>query len=192
TEAAVITVGSEPGSVVVRAAAGSGMTGLVGRSYRGTLAAQVMESQRSLIVEDLTSSARQEDGRSLGLGPAVVVPIVADGRPFGNLMVGALPGSRLYDAKDLAIVESFAESAGVVLALGEARSELERRHRETADQLQAALDSRVVIEQAKGVVSASRGVTVEDAFARLRAYARSHNSKLQDVASSVVRRELLP
>ncbi len=168
------------------------MPALVGRSYKGTLVAQVMASKRSLVVEDLTSVARQEDGRSLGIGPAIVVPIFADGRAFGNLVVGAAPGSRSYDSNDLAIVESFAEAAGVALALGEARSELERRHRETADQLQTALESRVVIEQAKGVLSASRGITVDEAFGRLRSYARSHNARIHDVASAVVRRELLP
>lgn len=59
-----------------------------------------------------------------------------------------------------------------------------------AQQLQRALDSRVVIEQAKGVVSASVDVDVEEAFAMLRAHARRTNTTLRDVAQAVVAREL--
>ena len=53
----------------------------------------------------------------------------------------------------------------------------ERSLRETAvlaEQLQGALTSRIVIEQAKGVVAYTNGVSIEDAFALIRKYARSH------------------
>ncbi len=57
-------------------------------------------------------------------------------------------------------------------------------------QLQYALNSRVVIEQAKGVVAQTRGVDMEEAFAILRAYARSNGESLRDVANRVVERTL--
>lgn len=57
-------------------------------------------------------------------------------------------------------------------------------------QLQAALDSRVLIEQAKGVVAQTRGLAMDDAFARLRDYARRNNQRLHDVAESVISRTL--
>lgn len=192
SEAAVLTAEGEPGSVVVTAAVGPGMTALLGRSYRGSWAAQVMLARRGVVVEDLTRVARQEDGRTLGLGPAVVVPIVADDQAFGTLIVATEPGSRAYAQSDLAIVESLAEAAAVAMALGRARAEVERGHRETAEQLRHALESRIVIEQAKGMVSAARGGSIDEAFERLRSYARGHSTKLHDVASAVVRRELLP
>lgn len=55
-----------------------------------------------------------------------------------------------------------------------------------ANQLQQALDSRVVIEQAKAFVAADRGIDVEDAFEVMRRYARSHNIKLRDLAAAIV------
>lgn len=59
-----------------------------------------------------------------------------------------------------------------------------------AEQLQRALDSRVLIEQAKGVLAASEHVDMDEAFRMLRAHARDGNRKLHDVAEAVVSRAL--
>jgi len=59
-----------------------------------------------------------------------------------------------------------------------------------ADQLQHALNSRVIIEQAKGMIAERRGLEPDAAFETLRHYARSHNLKLSDIAAAVVHREL--
>ncbi len=61
-----------------------------------------------------------------------------------------------------------------------------------AEQLQHALSSRVVIEQAKGVLAEREHVGMDVAFATLRKYARDHNLKLGDVALAVVRGTLDP
>ncbi len=54
-----------------------------------------------------------------------------------------------------------------------------------ATQLQRALSSRVTIEQAKGVLAERRRITVDEAFALLRVYARGHNLHLSDLARQV-------
>lgn len=56
-----------------------------------------------------------------------------------------------------------------------------------ADQLKHALDARVVIEQAKGVLVAREGVDPRRAFEELRAQARGSRRKLADVAAEIVR-----
>src|ERR1700688_237253 len=65
------------------------------------------------------------------------------------------------------------------------------RHQvDLAAQLQGALNSRIVIEQAKGIVAEHQRVTMEDAFAMLRGYARSNRIALSDVARAVIERSL--
>jgi GAF domain-containing protein len=55
-----------------------------------------------------------------------------------------------------------------------------------AEQLQTALNSRVVVEQAKGVLAERGGVGMDEAFSRLRDYARSRNHPLREVARGVI------
>jgi GAF domain-containing protein len=55
-----------------------------------------------------------------------------------------------------------------------------------ARQLQAALNSRIVIEQAKGVVAERLQLGMDEGFALIRAYARNHRVRLSEVAASVV------
>jgi len=58
--------------------------------------------------------------------------------------------------------------------------------RERAEQLQAALDSRVVIEQAKGMLRERIGLPIESAFQLLRSGARGSGQKLHGLATEVV------
>jgi PAS domain S-box-containing protein len=65
-------------------------------------------------------------------------------------------------------------------------ADLERSHR-YAQQLQRALDSRIVIEQAKGMLASHNDISVDEAFDLLRQHARRNNSDIHRVAHAVVR-----
>ncbi|MFZ0625485.1 MAG: GAF and ANTAR domain-containing protein [Acidimicrobiia bacterium] len=64
--------------------------------------------------------------------------------------------------------------------------------REIIDQLQSALDTRVLIEQAKGIISERTKLDVTAAFDRIRAHARSTNRRISDVAAEIVSGDLAP
>ncbi|WP_234440650.1 GAF and ANTAR domain-containing protein [Streptomyces rimosus] len=82
--------------------------------------------------------------------------------------------------------EAFARSLADLLAVAviQQRS-LERSHVERT-QLQNALSSRIVIEQAKGILAERWGTSVDEAFESFRSYARAHRRRLPDLAREVV------
>ncbi|HXT43575.1 MAG TPA: ANTAR domain-containing protein [Pseudonocardiaceae bacterium] len=61
-----------------------------------------------------------------------------------------------------------------------------RRGEVVTEQLQTALNNRVVIEQAKGVLTQRGNLSMNTAFDQLRRYARNHNTLLSEVARQVV------
>lgn len=85
-------------------------------------------------------------------------------------------------AEDLAVGQALAD----VATIGILQERALRRSEVLAQQLQAALDSRVVIEQAKGVLAERLHIGVDEAFAHLRAYARSANQHLAGVARALL------
>ena len=86
------------------------------------------------------------------------------------------------NSRDAAVAQALADVATIGILQ-------ERSIRETgivADQLERALGSRILIEQAKGVLSASGSMDVNEAFTALRNHARSNNLALSAVAAGVV------
>ena len=61
-----------------------------------------------------------------------------------------------------------------------------RRGQSVNEQLHHALNTRIIIEQAKGVVAERAGLDMEQSFSRLRNHARNHNLRLADVAQRVI------
>ena len=101
-------------------------------------------------------------------------------------MIGALnlfrsePGSLNDD--DVLVAQALADIA--TIAILQHRTTLEAQV--VNDQLNQALTSRVVIEQAKGVIAERDQVDMQQAFARLRNHARNHNRRLADVANDII------
>lgn len=73
-----------------------------------------------------------------------------------------------------------------VATIGLLQERAVRRQESLAEQLQGALNSRVVIEQAKGVVSERLGIDMAGAFGALRGFARNHNLRIATVALAVL------
>lgn len=93
---------------------------------------------------------------------------------------GALPEA------DLALGQALAD----VATIGILSERAIRRGEVVAEQLQTALNSRVIIEQAKGVLAQHGGLSMAAAFDRLRRYARTYNARLSEVARQVVETDL--
>jgi len=125
--------------------------------------------------------------RAAGFGTTHAIPLRQGGVTLGSL--------HLYDAAPhplqgahLELATALAEIAAVGMVQYRSRVHAYRR----AEQLQRALETRVVIEQAKGILSERGRLGAEEAFERLRGYARSARHSLHDVAAAVVDRRLDP
>jgi hypothetical protein len=124
---------------------------------------------------------------SLAAGAELVwaVPMRANGETIGRLdlcrrTADPTPVHEAEIARTLA-----GAAAGLVWGV-----RAHERDRTLADQLQRALDSRIVIEQAKGILSAQLGVTVDEAFEVLRSAARRRGIRIHQLATAVVERSI--
>ncbi len=92
------------------------------------------------------------------------------------------------DDEGLQAARAFADIATIAILQNRAAM----RSNELIDQLNSALNTRIVIEQAKGIVAERRDLDMEYAFAALRRHARDNNLRLSDVAAAVVAGTLKP
>jgi GAF domain-containing protein len=129
--------------------------------------------------------AFKAEALSLGFRSVHAVPMRVQGRTVGAMgLFGSTPGS--LSGEDAAIGQALADVATLSFMQ-------ERAIREAAvvnEQLQQALNSRVLIEQAKGVIAHTSGVDMEEAFRLLRNHARAHNEALHETASRIADRSL--
>jgi transcriptional regulator with GAF, ATPase, and Fis domain len=116
-----------------------------------------------------------------GFSSAQAVPMRLRSEIIGALNVFRVsPGA--LSAADMKLARSLADVATVGLL----QERTIRTHHLLAEQLQGALNSRVLIEQAKGVLAERTGLEVDEAFALLRTHARRNGMPLQIVARDVV------
>jgi GAF domain-containing protein len=101
-------------------------------------------------------------------------------------VIGAMNvfGTRIgrLDDSDIQIMQALADVASIALMQERAISRAEI----LTEQLQGALNSRIIIEQAKGAIAQAHNIDVDTAFALIRAYARRTNQRLSGIAHTVV------
>jgi AmiR/NasT family two-component response regulator len=105
---------------------------------------------------------------------------------LGDQTFGAL---NLYDATPRRWSTADLELAGLVrdMACGYLVNVTKlRQQQELTEQLQGALRTRVVIEQAKGMLAAAENITLQQAFERIRRMARSRQRPLREIARDLV------
>jgi GAF domain-containing protein len=115
------------------------------------------------------------------------LPMRLRGRTIGALNLFNSKEGPL-EPDDVVVAQGLADVA--TIAILQHRSSLDAKT--LNDQLSNALNSRIIIEQAKGMVSQATAGDMDEAFGRLRAFSRDHNLRLTDVATSVVQGELKP
>jgi GAF domain-containing protein len=91
-------------------------------------------------------------------------------------------------AADVEVAQAFADIATIAILQHRAAREAQVVN----EQLNRALNSRVIIEQAKGVLAEREGLEVAQAFERLRRHARNNNLRLADLAADVIAGTVAP
>jgi transcriptional regulator with GAF, ATPase, and Fis domain len=175
-------------------------------------AADLLLTDHGRTASDERAAALSEDGPGLECcraGAPVAVPdlaravtrwprFTAEARGAGYASAHAVPLRRrteVIGAMTLLRTETgemrksdvrLAQALADVATVGILHARAIRRHETLSAQLQHALNSRVVIEQAKGVLAERMGLTMAAAFSALRNYARSNNARVSELALSIV------
>ena len=119
--------------------------------------------------------------KTAGIRAVAGIPMLAEGSAVGAVnLYDKEP--RNWPAEDLRVAAVFANIATGYLVHASAA----QQHQRTTEQLHQALSTRVIIEQAKGVLATQRDIDVDEAFLLLRAHARGHGARIHDVARAVV------
>ena len=124
---------------------------------------------------------------AVGFRSVHALPMRVRDTTIGALNLFRADEGRLDDA-DVIVAQALADVATVSIVTHRTAADAQA----LSEQLQGALHSRIVIEQAKGVIAEALGVDMEIAFAHLRSHARGGNLKLTDVAMAVRDKTLAP
>jgi GAF domain-containing protein len=109
------------------------------------------------------------------------LPLLAEDRIIGAMNVYARPKDAFGERAER-IGQLFAAPAAIAVR----NAQILAQTRRLAENLQAAMTNRAVIDQAVGILMSRGGITAEDAFARLRVLSQTGNRKLSAVAGELV------
>ncbi|HET9646891.1 MAG TPA: GAF and ANTAR domain-containing protein [Microlunatus sp.] len=120
---------------------------------------------------------------ALGVGVHAVagIPMSLAGHPVGALNLYSNE-PRDWSAEELAGAQVLADVATGYVVNASKVHQLEQ----LTEQLQYALDARVVIEQAKGIIARHNDISVQEAYQRIRRHARSANASVRTVSEAIV------
>jgi GAF domain-containing protein len=177
----------------------AGLLRVMASSSERSEALELLQSQRdegpcvecylrgvAVLSEDLAV----DSGRWPTFAPAAVqrgfrsvqaLPMRVRGETIGAMNLFRSETGRMGEP-DLSLGQAMADIAAIALL----QERTVRESRGVIAGLQGALNSRVVIEQAKGMLAESSHIGVDAAFVRLRTHARDHNRRLSDVAREVI------
>lgn len=124
---------------------------------------------------------------SAGFLAVTAVPMRLRNQVLGALNMFMTDRVDLTD-EDLTVAQALADLA--TIAVLQDRSTIDDRT--LLSQLRTALETRVVIEQAKGIVAQETGLTMDETFRRIRNHARNKNERLRDVSAAIVSGDLEP
>jgi GAF domain-containing protein len=117
----------------------------------------------------------------MGFRSVQAIPMRVRGETVGALNLFRAMAGRVVE-QDMPLAQGMADIAAIALL----QERTVRQAHGVVGQLQGALSSRVIIEQAKGVLAERAHIGVDAAFARLRAHARAHNLRLSTVARDLI------
>lgn len=122
-----------------------------------------------------------------GFRSVQALPMRVRGETIGAMNLFRAQSGRIAEP-DQALGQGMADIAAIALL----QERTVRESRGVIAGLQGALNSRVIIEQAKGILAERRQIDVDAAFVALRTHARAHNRRLGDVAADLIAGRLDP
>jgi len=140
-----------------------------------------------VISTDLAADAERwpryaEAARECGFGAVHAVPM-----RLRREVIGVLSLLNTHADGMEQTISDLGQALADVATIGILQQRSIKHSQELTEQLQAALNTRVIIEQAKGMLAASRSdISPEQAFTSLRGFARAHHLKLTTLAQDVV------
>ncbi|MGR7024653.1 GAF and ANTAR domain-containing protein [Geodermatophilus sp. URMC 62] len=137
-------------------------------------------------IDDMHTEQRWPDYTArvvaVGARSSLSTPLPYQGSSIGALNMYSTRPAAFSSASSTGAAREVAEVVAVAVANADAHAQLT----DHARNMQLAMESRAVIEQAKGVLMAQRHVDAEGAFDLLRAASQRYNRKLRDIATGIV------
>jgi GAF domain-containing protein len=148
---------------------------------------EAFRTGRSVINVDLASAADRwprfaPRAEEAGFHSVHAFPLRLRTQVIGALNIFGSSAGGDFDPADVPVMQALAD----VATIGLMQERAIRRSEALTEQLQGALNSRIIIEQAKGALAQILGVSVDEAFRRIRTYARNNNRRLTEVSELIV------